>query len=81
MTTSLNDEPWWVASACFWADEAYRKEHNSFEWWLTFAAETAKMDIDKEKFTGWVSDNYGDDQNRFEASVAWDIYKLGESNG
>ena len=62
------------------ADKTWYKTHYSFDWWLTVASECAKLGVDKREFTGLVSHYYGDDQNRFEASVAWDVYKLGESS-
>lgn len=81
MTTSFADSPWWWEDVLEQADKQWYKTHYSFEWWLTVAEECDKLGVSKSEFTGLVSNHYGDDENRFTASVAWDAYKLGESSG
>lgn len=80
MTTSFADSPWWWEDVLEQADRMYVKHLYPLEWWLTVAAETAKLGVDKAEFTGLVSNRYSSDENRFQASVAWDINKLGESS-
>lgn len=79
LITSFADDPAWADVMVLNADRSGTGPRSSFEWWLTAAEEADRMGVDKKEFTGWVSNHYGDDENRFQASVAWDVYKLGES--
>jgi len=50
----------------------------SQEWWeLVAHRAVAFFGNNKEEFTSWVNSSYGSDENRFLASVCWDIVRLG----
>lgn len=51
---------------------------NSVEWWEEAARRAFRFFPDKAEFMEWVTSSYGSDENRFTASVCWDIVKLQE---
>lgn len=48
-------------------------------WWEEAARRAVKFFPDKTSYLGWVHGTYGGEENRFAASVCWDIIKLEES--
>lgn len=60
------------------ADRQWRRETEPTDWWLTIAHNAVRLKVSKENYTGWVTERFGDDSNRFAASATWDIVKLGE---
>jgi len=80
MASLLDDDPEWSKTAAMAASESFKTGDTYLDWWLTFAAEAAKLGVDKNEYNGWVTNHYASDEPRFTASVAWDIVKLGEAS-
>lgn len=49
------------------------------DWWEEAARRAVKFFPDKQAYLGWVHGTYGGEENRFPASVWWDIIKLAQS--
>jgi len=51
---------------------------NSVQWWEEAARRAVRFFPDKAEFMEWVNSSYSSEENRFTASVCWDIVKLQE---